>query len=174
MITDIWAHSLQVSAQTTNEVSASTLIKSYFYEFKKTLVEKVEHGREFFVAVGLIDRFKQGLPMFLHCGSFSISSCQLLPHAKISGTNLEIDTCRVDFSIQQLNGGYGAPPGLLDQWWISRQQAFRHVIGGQLEAHLKGGLQTVCCMKSLHGKCLSRELVPLSQAYGRVGYTICC
>jgi len=38
-----------------------------------------------------------GLRMFPHCGSFSIGPRRLLPHAKPSGSNLKIDTCRVNF-----------------------------------------------------------------------------
>jgi len=39
------------------------------------------------------------LPMFSHCGSFSIGPCRLLPHAKLNGANLEISTCHVNFSV---------------------------------------------------------------------------
>jgi len=42
------------------------------------------------------------LPMFPHCGSFSIGLCRALPYAKLSGTNPEIGTCRGNFSINRL------------------------------------------------------------------------
>ena len=42
------------------------------------------------------------LPIFLHCGSFSIGPCRPLPYAKLSGTNSEIGTCRGNFTINKL------------------------------------------------------------------------
>jgi len=61
-------------------------------------VGKVENGRDFFAASGgqtnELLQLKAGLiymPMSLNC-SFSIRSCVPLPHAKLSGTTLRIDT----------------------------------------------------------------------------------
>ena len=39
------------------------------------------------------------LPMFYNYDSFSIRSYKPLPHAKLSGTNPEIGTRRVNFSV---------------------------------------------------------------------------
>ena len=50
------------------------------------------------------------LPMFPHCGSFSITR-RPLPYAKLSGTNREIDTCCLNFAVWQPNGKDGATRG---------------------------------------------------------------
>ena len=70
-----------------------------------TIVGKVKNRRVFFAVcgrtIGLL-QFKVDsicLSMFLHCGSFSTGPCRPLPYAKLSGTNLEIGTCRVKFSV---------------------------------------------------------------------------
>jgi len=69
-----------------------------------TIVGKVKNGRVSFAVCGQTNRFSQFkvdsicLPMFPHCGSFTIRLHRPLPHAKLSGTNLTISDCRVKFS----------------------------------------------------------------------------
>ena len=59
----------------------------------------------FFTAGGQTNGFSQlkvdsiGLPMFLHCGSFSTEPLRPLPYAKLSGANLKIGTLHVNFSV---------------------------------------------------------------------------
>jgi len=67
--------------------------------------ESRKRPRGFFAAGGQTNGFSQFkadsifLPMFPHCGSFSIGPLRPLPHAKLSSTNLKIGTCRVNFSV---------------------------------------------------------------------------
>ena len=73
-----------------------------------TVVGKIKNGCVFFAAGVQTNGFSQFnvdsicLPMFPHCGSFSIGPCRPLPYAKLSGTNPEIGTCRGNFSINRL------------------------------------------------------------------------
>ena len=70
-----------------------------------TIVGNVKNGRVFFAVCGQTNGFSQFkvdsicLPMFPHCGSFTIRPHRLLPLAKLSGTNLKISTCRVTFLV---------------------------------------------------------------------------
>ena len=74
-------------------------------EADTTIVGKVQNGRCFFAAGGQtngLSQFKVNsicLPIFPHCGSLSIGLHRPVPHAKLSGINLKIDTCRVNFSV---------------------------------------------------------------------------
>ena len=68
------------------------------------IVGQVECGCGFFSAAGQTNEFllfkldSVCLPMFMNCGSFSIRSSRLTPHAKLCGTNPEIGARRVNFS----------------------------------------------------------------------------
>jgi len=74
-----------------------------------TIVRKVKTGHMFFAAGGQTNGFSRVkvdsicFSMFPHCGSFIVGRTRRsLPHAKLSGTNLKIGTCRGDFSINRL------------------------------------------------------------------------
>jgi len=83
------------------------------------------------------------LPMFYNCGSLSIRSCKLRPHAKPSGANTEIGTRHVNFSAHYQNACYRAPRRLYEYrqrnpWLVefvielNRQQGFRQGFSGLL------------------------------------------
>jgi len=72
------------------------------------IVGQVKNVRVFFAVCGQtngLSHYKVDsicLPMFPHCGSFSIGPHRLLPYAKLSGPNPQIGTCRENFSISRL------------------------------------------------------------------------
>jgi len=81
------------------------LVSRLFYTLLDCRVRKDENSLVFFAVGGQTNGFSQFkvdsicFPTFSHCGSFSIGPLRPLPHAKLSGTNLKIGTCRVNFSV---------------------------------------------------------------------------
>ena len=101
------------------------------------------------------------LPMFSHCGSFSIGPCRLLPHTKLNGINLEMGTCPVNFSVWQPNDSHRDPPRL-----ESRQQSCRHGFTWLSVRGLTISFTSSLLMGKFPRQVPISGLVPLILAYG--------